>query len=120
MPASSPIRRGGGSPTWGDSLFAGWCDVGVRGRCEAPSLVGAMDLLVGAGGCSARSVSGERFVGVAIHPAFTRLSRGDDRVAGRAVVSRRMLAGRGITAMRRPTRLAGAQVHPPAPNLHAL
>src|SRR2546423_14954044 len=65
------------------------------------------------------SIFGEGVVGVAIEPAFARLSRRDDGMAGRLGVFTGVAIRRTVAAKRHAAFLAGPQVDPSAADLHA-
>src|SRR5688500_5329683 len=66
------------------------------------------------------SVFGKGVIRITVHPALTGFGGGDHRVAGVACVARGVSIRRFVAAMREAALLAGSQVHPPRPDLHAL
>ena len=66
------------------------------------------------------SVLGEGIVLVAIQPAFTVFSRGDDGMAAAAGMGAGVPVGRGVTTSRTATALTRSQVYPPGAHLHAV
>jgi ATP-dependent RNA helicase RhlE len=65
-------------------------------------------------------ILGECVVGVAVEPAFARLTRGDDGMASRVGVFASVLVRRAIAAEGDAAFLAGPQMHPRRAELHTL
>ncbi len=65
------------------------------------------------------SIFHKGIVGVAVEPAFTRLSGGNDRMPGTVRVFAGVLVWRAIATERNSTRLTGPQMNPGCTDLHA-